>query len=227
MAAPHDGYPQTDSYGSPQYNEHPQQPGFANVASLPPSTGEHAPEGGKKKKRGYAAQAYDFGAGANSSLGNQPLAGEVFPTAQAPAYGGYAAQPEAQQGYGAPSPYLAQGAPQAPVQSYGQSAAVGLGGYVAPDAGYPSPGVPPAGVGGITQGMGQMGLGGPGPATAQPQQATNRPLVLNQLYPTDLLNQPFNVSELELPAPPIILPPHVSATSKREKFTLTLYYRLA
>jgi protein transport protein SEC24 len=65
-------------------------------------------------------------------------------------------------------------------------------------------------VGGITQGMGQMGLGGPGQAAAQPQAAATRPMALNQLYPTDLLNQPFNVAELELPPPPIILPPNVS-----------------
>lgn len=210
MAAPHDGYPQADPYGQPRYTD-PQQPGFGNAVSPPPSAGEQQHfEAGKKKKRGYAAQAYDFGAGANSALGNQPLAGGAFQPAQAPAYGGYAAQPEVQPGYGAPSPYLAQGAPQPPVQSYSQSAALGLGGYVAPDTGYPSTGVPPAGVGGITQGMGQMGLGGPGPATAQPQQASTRPLVLNQLYPTDLLNQPFNVAELELPPPHIVLPPNVS-----------------
>jgi protein transport protein SEC24 len=58
--------------------------------------------------------------------------------------------------------------------------------------------------------MGQMGFGGPGQAAAQPQQSSARPMALNQLYPTDLLNQPFNVAELELPPPPIILPPNVS-----------------
>jgi protein transport protein SEC24 len=152
------------------------------------------------------------------------LAGGAFQPAQAPAYGGYAAQPEVQPGYGAPSPYLAQGAPQPLVQSYGQSAAAGLGGYVPPDTGYPSPGVPPAGVGGITQGMGQMGLGGPSSAAVQPQQSSTRPLVLNQLYPTDLLNQPFNVAELELPPPTIVLPPNVRYCFECERTTLTLPY---
>jgi protein transport protein SEC24 len=49
---------------------------------------------------------------------------------------------------------------------------------------------------------------------AQPPQASTRPAVLNQLYPTDLLNQPFNVAELELPPPPIILPPNVRFTGR-------------
>jgi protein transport protein SEC24 len=93
----------------------------------------------------------------------------------------------------------------------------GLGGYQPPDGGYPSPGVPPGNVAGITQGMGQMGMGGPGPAVAQPQQAGVRPVTLNQLYPTDLLNQPFNVAELELPPPLIILPPNVSYHSLLER----------
>lgn len=53
-----------------------------------------------------------------------------------------------------------------------------------------------------------MGVsGGVQPA---PQQAAARPAVLNHLYPTDLLTQPFNAAELELPPPPIILPPNVS-----------------
>jgi protein transport protein SEC24 len=55
--------------------------------------------------------------------------------------------------------------------------------------------------------MGQMGIGG-GAQPAQPQAAA-RP-VFNQLYPTDLLNQPFNPAELELPPPPILLPPNAS-----------------
>jgi hypothetical protein len=37
-----------------------------------------------------------------------------------------------------------------------------------------------------------------------------RPAVLNQLYPTDLLNQPFNATELDIPPPAIVLPPNVS-----------------
>ncbi|KAF6783592.1 Sec23/Sec24 trunk domain-containing protein [Colletotrichum sojae] len=88
----------------------------------------------------------------------------------------------------------------------------GYGGYQAPDAGYPAlGGVPPvAGVAGLDQQVAGMNLGG------QPQQATPgqaaRPMTLNQLYPTDLINQPFNVSELDLPPPPIILLPNTSVT---------------
>jgi hypothetical protein len=91
--------------------------------------------------------------------------------------------------------------------------------YQAPEPYYPSAGAPPAqgGVGGLAAGMSAMNLG-PG-AQQQPQQLPPqaRPGPLNQLYPTDLLNQPFNVSELDLPPPPIILPPNVrrSSTSHR------------
>lgn len=57
--------------------------------------------------------------------------------------------------------------------------------------------------------FGQMGISGqqqPMPHQAPHQQG----LPLNQLYPTDLMGQPFNVSELDLPPPPIVLPPNVS-----------------
>jgi protein transport protein SEC24 len=210
MAAPQENYPPqgyADQYGQqPQYNEQPQQPGVA----APPAAGY--PEdvgGGKKKKRGYAAQAYDFGAGANSQLGGQPVAGAAAPFSpgQAPVYGGYGAQPEAQPAYGAQPAYAAPGMSPVPVQQpFGQTSPA-LGGYQAPEASYPAPGAP--GVAGITQGMGQMGFGGAQPAAA-PQSMSGRPAVLNQLYPTDLLNQPFNVAELDLPPPPIVLPPNVS-----------------
>ncbi|KAL2203631.1 COPII component protein [Sarocladium strictum] len=36
---------------------------------------------------------------------------------------------------------------------------------------------------------------------------------LAQLYPTDLMNQPFNVSELDLPPPPINIPPNTAVTA--------------
>jgi hypothetical protein len=55
--------------------------------------------------------------------------------------------------------------------------------------------------------MGQMGIA---PQAAQAGAGAIPRVALNQLYPTDLLNQPFNVAELELPPPPIILPPNVS-----------------
>jgi protein transport protein SEC24 len=56
--------------------------------------------------------------------------------------------------------------------------------------------------------MAGMQMGG---QPQQPQMAqAARPAVLNQLYPTDLLTQPFNATELDLPPPPIILPQNVS-----------------
>jgi len=203
-------YPQ-DQYGQQE------QPGFgaAQQAGQP----EQETAGGKKKKRGYAAQAYDFG-GANAALGGQQQGGGQFQAAQTPAYGGggYGQQPEqqplAQQGapqYGTPvtpgfPPAGGYGQPQQqPQQQYG-----GGVGYQAPDAGYPGPGAPNAGgVAGITQGVKDMGVGGPQLAMAP----GSRPAVLNQLYPTDLINQPFNVAELDLPPPPIVLPANVSCSN--------------
>jgi protein transport protein SEC24 len=213
MAAPQEGYPaQAYPPADPYAQQSPQQPGFDTTFPPPPS-GHHEHEVGKKKKRGYAAQAYDFGAGANAALGGQPQGGGQFQPAQALAYGGYPQQqqqPEQQPAYGAPQYGVQPGvpAPGAPVPGYGG----GVGGYQVPDAGYPVPGAPvPAGVAGITQGMGQMGIGGStAPPAAQPQQAAARPAVLNPLFTTDLLSQPFNVAELDLPPPPIILPPNVS-----------------
>ena len=61
---------------------------------------------------------------------------------------------------------------------------------------------------GITAGVSQMGFSGSPQPQAQ-QQAQNRPH-LNQLYPTDMMNQPFQVSELDLDPPAIVLPPNVS-----------------
>jgi protein transport protein SEC24 len=222
MAAPHDGYGQGYAPADPYAQQSPVQPGFAATSPPPPAGQEH--EGGKKKKRGYAAQAYDFGAGANSALGGQPQAGGAFQP-PAPAFGGYAAQPEVQPGYGAPQYGGQVGGAQPGSAGSGYPAPAPYGGgvgYQAPDPGYPAPGAPLAGgVGGITQGMGQMNVGGqpplPGAQPGQPQagQAAARPAILNQLYPTDLLNQPFNVAELDLPPPPIILPPNVSCKSSR------------
>jgi protein transport protein SEC24 len=220
MAAPQEGYPgQRFQTAEPYVVQSPIQSGFGTT-SPPPPAGQHEHDGGKKKKRGYAAQAYDFGAGANSALGGQTQGGAQFPPAQAPAYGGgYGQQPDPQAAYGAPQYGAPVGAQVqgAPIPGYGAPAQYGGGvGYQAPEPGYPGPGIPAqGGVAGITQGMGQMGMGGapqmaPGAQPGQPPQAAGRPAVLNQLYPTDLLNQPFNVAELELPPPPIILPPNVS-----------------
>lgn len=235
MAAPQDGYGAQDY---PAEYAQQQAPGFgAPAASPPPPAGAEQHEGGKKKKRGYAAQAYDFGAGANSALGGQAQGGGAFPPPQTPAYGGgYAAPQDAHPGYGAPQYGAPVGAPGPGALSPGFAGQPPYGsvGYQAPDAGYPGPGAPAPGVGGITQGIGQMGMGGapqmapPQPGQPQSPQGAGRPAVLNQLYPTDLLNQPFNVAELELPPPPIILPPNVRFSKEIEswfanRFTVQRY----
>ncbi|EHK23253.1 COPII component protein [Trichoderma virens Gv29-8] len=67
----------------------------------------------------------------------------------------------------------------------------------------------------------QMGSQPQPPQMAQ----ANRPAALNQLYPTDLLTQPFNVTELDLPPPPIILPPNTSVTASPESNCSSRYIR--
>lgn len=61
----------------------------------------------------------------------------------------------------------------------------------------------------MTQQFGQMDMSQK-PMAQQPQAQQGRAPVLNQLYPTDLQNQPLNVAELDYPPPPAILPPNVS-----------------
>lgn len=64
----------------------------------------------------------------------------------------------------------------------------------------------------MTQQFGGMGMAEPHhmpPPQQQPAIPPQRPVQLNQLYPTDLISQPFNVAELDYPPPPIILPPGV------------------
>jgi protein transport protein SEC24 len=209
-APPNDGYGQFQGqpYDQQQPGGQPQDDQFAQQA---------AAAAGKKKKRGYAAQAFDVGTGANAGAtpggapmqpGAQPYG--MPPAQQAPTYGGY----------GASDPLAAPAQPGYPQQpAYGQQPAAPQQpayGYQAPDQGYPAPGAQPGapGVAGITQGMGGMQIT-PQPGQQQPPQAgvhAVRPAVLNQLYPTDLLNQPFNASELDLPAPAIVLPPNSSVT---------------
>lgn len=212
MSAPNDGY----GGQPPAPDQHAQQAPYSDqaqgyeAASSPPPTAagaQAAADPGRKKKRAYAAQAFEVGQGGNVAPGGQlPAAGQFgAPQPLTPGYGGYPAQDsQAVPAYGGAPAY---GVPQpgAPV--------AGAPGYQAPEAYYPSaaPGAAP-GVAGITSGLSGMQLGaGAGAQPPQPGAAAQaRPLALNQLYPTDLLNQPFNVSELDLPPPPIILPPNVS-----------------
>lgn len=203
MSAPND-YGQGQAPFQQQYDGQPYEvPG----ASPPPSAGQPpADAGGKKKKRAYAAGAFDVGTGGNAAAGGQLPAGGQFGAPQpiAPGYGaaawpGQEQQQQQQQpaGYPAPQQFQAPGAP-------GFEQPAGYGAQQPAYGGSPAPGV-----GGITQGMANMQMGGAQPMPQQ-QQAQGRAGPLNQLYPTDLMNQPFNVSELDLPPPPIILPPNVS-----------------
>lgn len=210
MAAQQPGYPSYGQPGPEQYQQGPytgdQQAEYDGQRS-PVQGGPQAPPAGGKKKRAYAGQAYDFGGGANSALGGQQPAGGTYP-ASAGGYGGYPPQ-NAQQAYQQP-PYGID-APQTQAPIYGQTPPVG--GYQPPDPGYGQGAAPLSPVGGITHGMGNLGVSGHPPQ--QPAPIPQRPQ-LNQLYPTDLLNQPLNVMELEQPPPPIILPPNVSSLLERE-----------
>ena len=182
------------------------QPGYEAAGSPPPPPASQPvghTEG--KKKRAYAAQAYEFGAGANSALGGQQQGGGAYPQAQTAGYGGYAQQPGFQQ----PSLGNDQGVSTSGASAigFGQPAAPGAGGYQPPDATYPGTVAGSPSMAGVTSSFNQMNIG-PGQMQSQPPTSQQR-LALNQLYPTDLFSQPFNVSELDLPPPPIVLPPNV------------------
>lgn len=193
---PAQGYPAQDGYGLPQEQ-------YAAVS--PPGTAAGVPPvaagPGGRKKRAYAGQAYEFGAGANSALGGQQQGGAAHPGFSQQQHeagypqGGYQQTPAAVQ--------------QGQVPLYGGQDGGAVGGYQPPGPAYPVAGVPPAtagGVSGLTQQFGQMDMS----QKAAPQAAPQRGPTLNQLYPTDLLNQPFNVAELDYPPPPVMLPPNVS-----------------
>ncbi|KAH8645657.1 COPII component protein [Xylariales sp. PMI_506] len=231
MSAPNQGF----GYGQdPQQQQYGEQASYpdpnAAAASPPPTQSAHQPaEAGKKKKRGYATQAFEFGAGGNAAAGGQapggiPPAGPVGAGANPMA--GYPGQQDFQGGYaGAAAP----GYGSTPSPAYGAAGAApgqpGVGGYQAPDTYYqgggaPTPGTP--GIAGVTAGMAGMNMGGqPAPQAAAPQAR----VALNQLYPTDLLNQPFNVSELDLPPPPCILPPNSSVTQSPDSNCPPKYMR--
>lgn len=217
--------PPNDGYGQP-LDQAQEQPYDGQAAHPAHQEGAAA---GKKKKRGYAAQAFEVGTGANALAGGQVPGGQPF--AGAPIQGGaapYGSYPQAEPQPVAGGP-AAQGY-QYPQAGYGAQQPVAAsqpsyGGYQAPDQGYQPPGGqgPAAGVAGITQGMAGMQMGG---QPQQPQMAqAARPAVLNQLYPTDLLTQPFNATELDLPPPPIILPQNSSATDSPDANCPSRYIR--
>lgn len=171
--------------------------------------GAPAPAMHGKKKRAYAGQAYEFGAGANAALGGQQSGGVGYPGSPPPAVGGYNSFPGAQPqpSYGMPQqPQYGEPNLQTPgVQpAYGQPAYGVQQGYEPPHQGYPAPSAPS-----VTQQFSQMNIGA-GPQSQQPQQAATQ-MRLNSLQPVDISpqGQPFHVTDLDQPPPPIILPPNV------------------
>ncbi|KAL1844114.1 hypothetical protein VTJ49DRAFT_4966 [Mycothermus thermophilus] len=224
MSAPHDGYGQYPPQQHADQAAYPDQGGYVNPADAPPAPGAtttHHADHHKKKKRTYAAGAFEVGMGGNAAAGPAaPVAGQFGAAAAAPAapgYGGYPAQPEVVQpaAYGV-QPQPAYGVPQP---------AAPAAGYQAPETYYSTGAVPPpsGAIAGLAAGMGAMNLG----TASHPSQPREQPRVgpLNQLYPTDLLNQPFNVSELDLPPPPIILPPNSSVTPSPDANCAPKYVR--
>lgn len=167
----------------------PPQGGYEN-------TGDGgAPAAAGRKKRAYAGQAYEFGAGANAGLGGQqPGGGDVAGFNQQAHEAGYP-----QGGYQQSAAAPAQG------EGLGQQQPPTVGGYQPPAPGYP---VQDASVNNVAQQFSQMDMG-------QKAQVPGRPMALNQLYPVDLLTTPFNVAELDYPPPPAILPQNVSSQPER------------
>lgn len=203
-------------YSDDQPDPEGQDGGYEQAQQATP-----APAAGAKKKRAYAGQAYEFGAGANAALGGQQPGGTAYP--------GSPPQPA---GYGYPGPQQGQqpsyGMPQQPQYgdanyqsqpaqpSYGQPQyGAPQGGYEPPQATYPAPGQ--QGMQQATQGFQQMSIGG-GPAPGQVHQPAPQPhqqqpqMRLNPLQPVDISMQaqPFHVTDLDQPPPAIILPPNVS-----------------
>ena len=198
MATPQPGYP---PQGQPDREQYQHEQSETNQQGAPP-----APAAGGRKKRNYAGQAYDFGAGANSALGGQQQGGGAYP-------GSPGMQSQPQPGYAGPTygsnpatPGMGGG------PSYGQPPPA-VGGYQPPDPAYPTYGAPPPQpvMAGVTHGMSNLTMNGQGQNIPPQMQGhgQGRP-AMNQLRPTDLLNQHLNVSELSDPPPQINLPPNVS-----------------
>jgi protein transport protein SEC24 len=213
--------PPSDGHGHQFQQQHHEQPTHESAQEygapvLPPSSTAPPPilpsevdNTTKKKKRGYAAQAYEIGTGANAGMapGQAPLTSYGISS-----HGGHGAPwggtttYDAQQagGYGS----TPQWGSQQPLDQPGV-------GYPAPDSYYGAAGEPTrhggANVADITPGMASMQFSGSGQQQQQDQPGQHAPR-LNQMYTTDLISQPFIASELDLPPPPIVLPPNTSVT---------------
>ena len=217
---PHGGYPAqaqaADSYatGGAPNDQRQQHPGHDEAspqdASNPGQPWAHAAAAGAggKKKRAYAGQAFDYGSGANAALGGQNSGlANYAGSPNGPWEGGYPQQMQ-QPAYGVEQPSRLTSGPMYPQQLQQPGA---MGAYQPSDQGYPTSAVPQGtgGVASMTTQFGQMNVGGQQPPLVQ-HISQQRTQPLNQLYPTDLASQPFHVSELDLPPPPIILPQNVS-----------------
>ena len=189
MATPQPGYPPNSQASHEQYQHEQYDP---NQQEVPV-----AHTAGGRRKRNYAGQAYDFGGGANSGLGGQQQGGGSYPAPPG-------MQPQPQPGYAGAAYGSNPASPGMGVApGYGQPPPA-VGGYQPPDPAYPTHGAPSAqpGVAGVAQGMSNLAIGGQGHAQGRP--------AMNQLIPTDLMNQHLDVSELDRPPPLINLPPNVS-----------------
>ncbi|KAI9654598.1 MAG: COPII subunit [Alyxoria varia] len=182
-----------DGQGGYQYQQDPnaEQPVAGDEPNSPTQEARPGP-GRKKGGRAYATQAFDYGSGANSGLGNQPPAGYPPQPAASPQGNYPQAQPQQQQGY--------------PQPSYGQPA---YGQPAHGDQGYPQPGAqggysPQAGYGGMEEKFSSMNV--------NDQNQYRQTAQLNRLQTSDLISQPFHVSEIDRPPPPIVLPPNSSVT---------------
>lgn len=202
---------QSDSYGQEQappqvantQQGYPQQAYPQNMqtppSSAPPASSMPSGYTGRGRRRGYAEEQYEFGAGANSGLtpATNPALGQGM--------GGYPSQQEQQGQFvspmgGMPPPMSSQPAYGVPPGLSGVGAGnIAAGGYE-PPSGYAGPGM-----GSITQSFGQMGLNQAG--------GIQKPQPLVQLFTVDLMQQPFSVAELEFPPPEIVLPPNVWSPS--------------
>lgn len=195
MAAPQGVYPPQDGHvhnPAEQYDHTQYDAGSPPGTSAGSAPATAAPGG--RKKRAYAGQAYDFGAGANSALGGQQQGGGAYE-------GGFNQQAH-EAGY-PQGGYQQSVAAPAQTPGIGYQADAAVGGYQPPAPAYPAQQQP--GMNNMTQQFSQMDMSQKQPLAAP----TTRPLALNQLYPTDLLNTPFNVAELDYPPPPAILPQNV------------------
>lgn len=169
-----------------------------------------APQGGYPPQEGYGQPGGGYGSPVEQPAGTPPPAAQGQPGGKKKrAYAGQAFEFGSGANAALGGQPVAGGAypqPQAQAPMYQQPMYGADPSQMQPAApGYPAAAPP---VAQMTQQFGAMGMGDP--HQMQPQSAqVPRPVPLNQLYPTDLLTQPFSAAELDYPPPPIILPPGV------------------